>query len=280
MTNRLKETRVGQKEEANVGLRQVNQTNVGNNQKRVDLNQSYKSIGGSVAGKDLLNTSHISLIKEKLDQSPQPSRYSYISKQNAAWVDEILGVDGISRLGDNPHPVELIFELTCNYVPSLRDMPCNWKTPRNRLKSKLSKVRDFFMSQDIQSPLHWCPFVDFTEEDEKFCLNFNASIAAMKNHYLMEEYNTLMEEQHKMVELCRSLRDESNSQRAKLKAVLDELNRNPNIPFAKEIRELISKEPSCFKPLDKSLFNQDEEEDEGSKFLRDKSTSGNSSKKG
>lgn len=199
---------------------------------------------------DDLNETETELdIPEEQPVELPPSRYSYVSRENAGWVDEILGYDGIRRLGEKPHPVELIFELTAHYVPELHSMPNIWKTPRNRLKSKLRKVRELFIAWGIQSPLHWCSFVDYDEYDERSFLNFNLSLAAMKCHFLMEERNKLQEDQLEQLRLCRQMKEDSDLQRAKIQKILKLVQEKKDLPFAGLIEQLVTKEPSCFKPL-------------------------------
>ena len=187
--------------------------------------------------------------EEKPEELP-PSRYSYVDKELGKWVDDTLGCEAIARLGEKPHPVELIYELTAHWVPELRNMPNIWKTPRNRMKSKLRKVREFFIAWGVQSPLHWCSFVDFDENDQRIVINYNLSLAAMKNHFLIEKRNDLIDQQHKQLVLCRELQDECNESRVKLSKIYEIVKKNPKLPFAPLIEELVTKEPSCFKPLD------------------------------
>ena len=188
--------------------------------------------------------------EEKPPEELPPSRYSYVDRELAKWVDDTLGCEAIARLGEKPHPVELIYELTAHWVPELRNMPNIWKTPRNRMKSKLRKVREFFIAWGVQSPLHWCSFVDFDENDERIVINYNLSLAAMKNHFLIEKRNDLIDQQHKQLVLCRELQDECNESRVKLSKIYEIVRKNPKLPFASLIEELVTKEPSCFKPLD------------------------------
>ena len=184
-----------------------------------------------------------------VEELPQ-SRYSYVDRELAKWVDDTLGCEAIARLGEKPHPVELIYELTAHWVPELRNMPNLWKTPRNRMKSKLRKVREFFIAWGVESPLHWCSFVDFDENDKRHVLNYNLSLAAMKNHFLVEQRNALIKEQHQQLTLCRNLQNECNESREKLGKIHEIVKKNPKLPFASLIEEIVTKEPSCFKPLD------------------------------
>ena len=213
-------------------------------------NISRKSEHESQNIDDLNETEQDLTIPEEEVKELPPSRYSYVPRENAGWVDEILGFDGIKRLGEKPHPVELIFELTAHYVPELHSMPNIWKTPRNRLKSKLRKVRDLFIAWGIQSPLHWCSFVDYDENDERSFLNYNLSLAAMKCHFLIEQRNSLQEAQLEQLRICRQMKEECDANRQKIEKVLKLVKQNPNLPFAGLIEQLITKEPSCFKPLE------------------------------
>ena len=190
-----------------------------------------------------------SIVIEKKAEILPPSRYSFVHQKLAKWVDDILGCEAIERLGEKPHPVEVLFELTAHWVPELRNMPNIWKTPKNRLKSKLRKVREFFIAWGIQSPLHWCSFVEFDERDQRIVLNYNLTIAAMKNHFLVEENNNLINAQYKQLLLCRELQKESEAQRKKLQKVLEIVDKDQTLPFRQLTKELITKEPTCFKPM-------------------------------
>ena len=179
------------------------------------------------------------------------TRFRFVSPQNSRWIEEILSKDDFEKLGDNPHPVDILFRLTSHYVPALNDMPIQWNTIRNQLKSKLKKVREYFVAWEIESPIHWCPFIDFDENDKKFVLNLNICIASMRKHFLLEEVNELRIEQHRMINQMRELKKESDVHRSKLQKVIEIVENGPSTPFNGAIIDLVTKEPQCFKPFAK-----------------------------
>ena len=176
--------------------------------------------------------------------------YLYLNEENSQWIEEILLSTEILQLGDLPHPIDLLFQLTSHFEPSLLKMPITYNNPRNILKSKLRKIKDIFIILEIKSPLQYYSLIEFNENDETYKLNYNLIISSLRNYFLIKEFNELILEQHLMIKQMRELKKESDIYRIRLQKSLNLIeNNNNNLPFSEELISLITKEPSCFKPL-------------------------------
>ncbi|OHT11297.1 hypothetical protein TRFO_19274 [Tritrichomonas foetus] len=181
------------------------------------------------------------------EESEQVTIFSFLEDDIRSWVEEYIKETDVVSTGETTHPIDVLFAIIAHFYPPLKNETIRRSTDKNRIRSKLKKIRNFFNAYNIPAPEHWLLFVENDETDKEFLQNINLVFVSFQNHILKKELTELTNQQLAVLQEMLNIQEGNRFYRNKLQTILNYVQKNPELPFSSEIIQFITTEPECFK---------------------------------
>ena len=185
--------------------------------------------------------------KSSSSRSPKKSIFAFLEDDIRKWTEESITESDVVSSSEGTHPIDVLYALIAHFYPPLKNEIIRRSTDKNRIRSKLKKIRNFYSAYNIPAPEHWLMFVENEENDPEFIRNINFVFVSFQNHILKKELTELTNQQLAVLQEMLNIQEGNRFYRTKIQAILDYVNQNPELPFHKEIVEFITTPPTCFR---------------------------------
>ncbi|KAK8895123.1 hypothetical protein M9Y10_023565 [Tritrichomonas musculus] len=179
--------------------------------------------------------------------SVSDSLFNFISHDIRPWVKDNIKMSEIATLGDSLHPIDILYELLVDFYPLQKITSFRRDTEQNRVRSKLKKIREFFIENKLECPKHWAILYEKSQDDQEFLKCINFVLIVFQNHVFKDELTYFTNQQIKLLKEMLDIQESNRFYRKKLQTILDYVQRNRNCRYCPEIENFITTEPDIFK---------------------------------